>query len=481
MKQRCLYFALLAVSAFFAFLAACGEGTPVNLEDSPEMGEINIATENVVEVNIPNCFKGLGDGCPDVSKPIPQSSSSEPDGPGPVSSSSSESVLTCGIVPAAGTVGSALTPPRVECDGVTVSSGITWAGTPSAPAWNDLAEGEYSGIKAIAVCGGSSMTASCSGTLKVGTAVTYSLNCATVTPATVTEGTVVTQPDVTCKASNSTTSTKVTSGLSWAPTTLNWLNPVIGSYTISVKAGSSVANCKDQEASCGSLTVNRKTYTITFDANYTGGTVTPSSATTNSEGKLASLPTPTRNGYTLNGWYTTATGGTKIDLSKVYTADTKIYAQWTQNPSSSSAAVSSSAVASSSSKASSSSVAVSSSSTTTAASSSSVASSSSSALQPPPSGECLTLNVTGDGKLTGTELCLKQNLKATVSASALAAGCSVTCSGKDNGGNNKTCTPSSQEMDNQWKSFEFTLTSCSTSSCSKKYDYTIKQNQTSCP
>jgi uncharacterized protein (TIGR02145 family)/uncharacterized repeat protein (TIGR02543 family) len=69
------------------------------------------------------------------------------------------------------------------------------------------------------------------------------------------------------------------------------------------------------------------TYTIAFDAN--GGTVSSTSSTTNTDGKLASLPTPTRNGYTFDGWYTAETGGTKVELSRAYTANATIYARWT--------------------------------------------------------------------------------------------------------------------------------------------------------
>ena len=47
------------------------------------------------------------------------------------------------------------------------------------------------------------------------------------------------------------------------------------------------------------------------------------------------LPMPTRSGYTFKGWYTAASGGTKAgDAGDVYspTANTTLYAQWTQNP-----------------------------------------------------------------------------------------------------------------------------------------------------
>lgn len=42
----------------------------------------------------------------------------------------------------------------------------------------------------------------------------------------------------------------------------------------------------------------------------------------------ATLPTPTRTGYTFNGWYTAATNGTKRDSGYTPTADETLYAQW---------------------------------------------------------------------------------------------------------------------------------------------------------
>ncbi len=72
-------------------------------------------------------------------------------------------------------------------------------------------------------------------------------------------------------------------------------------------------------------------YTITFDAN--GGNCSTATATANTDGKLAVLPTATRSGYTFNGWFTAANGGTKVTTDTVFTADTTIYAQWTKNSS----------------------------------------------------------------------------------------------------------------------------------------------------
>ena len=69
------------------------------------------------------------------------------------------------------------------------------------------------------------------------------------------------------------------------------------------------------------------TYTVTFDPN--GGSVDPVAATTDSSGKLSSLPIPTRGGnYRFDGWYTEQTGGIKVTLNQVYTANTTLYAYW---------------------------------------------------------------------------------------------------------------------------------------------------------
>lgn len=70
---------------------------------------------------------------------------------------------------------------------------------------------------------------------------------------------------------------------------------------------------------------------ITFDGN--GGTSSASTMTTATTGKLASLPTATRSGYTFNGWYTEATGGTQITTNTTFAANTTVYAHWTANSS----------------------------------------------------------------------------------------------------------------------------------------------------
>ena len=67
-------------------------------------------------------------------------------------------------------------------------------------------------------------------------------------------------------------------------------------------------------------------YTVTFDAN--GGSVSTASTTTK-DGKLESLPIPTRSGYDFAGWYTGTVDGQRVTINTVFTGDTVLYAHWT--------------------------------------------------------------------------------------------------------------------------------------------------------
>gem|GEM_PF-2464580 len=69
---------------------------------------------------------------------------------------------------------------------------------------------------------------------------------------------------------------------------------------------------------------------------YSNGGTTPSGgdSTTTTGGRISSLPTTSRTGYTFNGWYTAPSGGTRITtLSETHgqTDDFTLYAQWTAN------------------------------------------------------------------------------------------------------------------------------------------------------
>ena len=69
------------------------------------------------------------------------------------------------------------------------------------------------------------------------------------------------------------------------------------------------------------------TCNVTFNAN--GGTVSPTTRAVASGAAVGTLPTPTRSGYTFAGWYTAASGGTKIYASTTITANVTYYAHWT--------------------------------------------------------------------------------------------------------------------------------------------------------
>ena len=73
------------------------------------------------------------------------------------------------------------------------------------------------------------------------------------------------------------------------------------------------------------------TYTIIFDANY--GTSTQTNADVTYGSSYGALPTIDRTGYTLTGWYTSQTGGSKVlSTNKVTITEAQtLYAHWTAN------------------------------------------------------------------------------------------------------------------------------------------------------
>ena len=159
-------------------------------------------------------------------------------------------------------------------------------------------------------------------------------------------------------------------------TTTNTVNPTPTpeptkyTLTINAGAGTTTGSTNVQGTSGSTVTVSNPTppsgYTVILNGNdgVIGTSSTASFKTTysfsrwnlsgggsisgttytfgNSNGTLTaqythtgrSLPTATRSGYTFKGWYTTATGGTKIgDAGTVYTptSNVTIYAQWEKN------------------------------------------------------------------------------------------------------------------------------------------------------
>ena len=84
-----------------------------------------------------------------------------------------------------------------------------------------------------------------------------------------------------------------------------------------------------------SITLNIATtkYTLTLDAN--GGSLSQGeeNKTIGFNGTYGTLPTPTRTGYTFNGWYTAATDGNQVTADTVVEEgkDHTLYAHWTAN------------------------------------------------------------------------------------------------------------------------------------------------------
>lgn len=75
-------------------------------------------------------------------------------------------------------------------------------------------------------------------------------------------------------------------------------------------------------------------FTVSFNANE--GVVNESSKTVVYGSSYGSLPTPTRDYYSFDGWYTAKTGGNKITESSVFNSaeNVTLYAHWTKNPTS---------------------------------------------------------------------------------------------------------------------------------------------------
>jgi uncharacterized protein (TIGR02145 family)/uncharacterized repeat protein (TIGR02543 family) len=69
------------------------------------------------------------------------------------------------------------------------------------------------------------------------------------------------------------------------------------------------------------------TYAVTFDAH--GGEVAPTHSTTGDGWKLTSLPEPTRENHTFDGWYKDVVGvREKVTENEVYREDVTLYAHW---------------------------------------------------------------------------------------------------------------------------------------------------------
>ena len=70
--------------------------------------------------------------------------------------------------------------------------------------------------------------------------------------------------------------------------------------------------------------------TITFNPGQ-DATVSPVSKTFVAGTAIGELPTPQKAGYTFDGWYTAASGGTEVTTLTVFSNDDTIYAHWIEN------------------------------------------------------------------------------------------------------------------------------------------------------
>lgn len=95
------------------------------------------------------------------------------------------------------------------------------------------------------------------------------------------------------------------------------------------KGGSTVNDSIDQVHQWynANASLPASTCTVTFNAN--GGSCSTSTKTVTIGGSIGTLPTATRTGYNFDGWYTAASGGTKISTSTTFSSNTTVYAHWT--------------------------------------------------------------------------------------------------------------------------------------------------------
>ena len=153
-----------------------------------------------------------------------------------------------------------------------------------------------------------------------------------ITTESLTGGTVGKQYTATLAADGTTPITwsvsegRLPNGLTLTGDTISGTPTTVGTFNFTVKA----ENTTGEDTQALSITIDSPTatYTITFDTNG-GNVLTPNTAQTGTDGKLSSLPTPTRSGrYSFAGWYTAASGGTQVTLDNVFTSNTEIFAHW---------------------------------------------------------------------------------------------------------------------------------------------------------
>ena len=104
-------------------------------------------------------------------------------------------------------------------------------------------------------------------------------------------------------------------------------NLPVGSYVYKIEARD-VTGYSRELFTPYSFNVGNPSITVSFNAN--GGSVSPTSKTYQIGGKYSDLPTPSRKGYIFDGWYSTASGGTKVSNGSALISSSghTLYAHW---------------------------------------------------------------------------------------------------------------------------------------------------------
>ena len=112
-------------------------------------------------------------------------------------------------------------------------------------------------------------------------------------------------------------------------------NPTRTGYTFTGWTGSNGSVAQTSVSISSGSTGNKSytanwsinTYTLTFDPN--GAFVNPNNKQVVYGQPYGTLPTPSKAGYIFQGWYTSKSGGTKVDANtKMGASNTTIYAHW---------------------------------------------------------------------------------------------------------------------------------------------------------